>query len=61
MKKKVSDCNNCPFLGITRDGEYYWCNHQSANKALKEGMKGPVTPEWCPLKKESITISFVNQ
>ena len=67
MKKvTITGCGNCPFFSLTSGTSYGHC------KIYEEGGKDrlnkwnyvnimdgkPVTPAWCPLKEEGITISY---
>lgn len=57
---QVSGCNgNCPFLRCTSTGVFY-CSHLSLNveSDIISYYNLGTAPEWCPLKSESITISF---
>lgn len=60
MEHKVTGCDDCPFLTyedmIVNDS----CNHPlKPNGNIVEVVRQQwthVTPEWCPLNKEQITI-----
>jgi hypothetical protein len=49
---QVTGCSDCPF----RDWETGNCSHPSILPYQYANLN--VTPDWCPLKKESITISI---
>lgn len=58
----VSGCDNCPFLVANFKST---CIHPDFNDAeegdgrvLTEEEDEQVTPEWCPLKKASLTIKL---
>ncbi len=61
MTQDVTGCKNCPMMASHFDG---WggahCNHpETEGDDLDEvTMKENETPDWCPLKKEPITIEF---
>ena len=64
MEQIVKGCVNCP-LSIDAHpdqvGVYvYWCDHPVSPKSsdIVMGEKGLITPEWCPLFQESLTISI---
>lgn len=70
MEILVTGCDDCPFKYSNCDG---WstseCRHPKGDYRLLEnvidgityGIKDGETPDWCPLKKEEITIKlFVN-
>jgi len=66
MELKITGCNDCPFNYNPMDG---WttdvCQHPIIVERELSYLKGGVTykyeegesPEWCPLKKEPITIT----
>lgn len=61
----VHGCNDCPLCV-----EYYtnncWCAHPIADKGANDGeiecsrLHGQITPDWCPLKQEPLTIKYAN-
>lgn len=61
---EVKDCNNCPFCIYDIDYESVGDSHLAYCAALDfsnilytgEGHGKLKTPEWCPLKQESITV-----
>lgn len=68
----ITGCKNCPCLQIleakSKDENKFCCGLQS-NKTMtipyticfqetKTPVFKPITPFWCPIKKESITIKF---
>ena len=63
MEKKVSKCFDCPFCHELMSD--YYCKIE--DKALsrsdiyrewKGRLSGGGSPEWCPLKKDKVVISF---
>jgi hypothetical protein len=68
MKHKVKDCNDCPLCAPMMSGTY--CDHPKLKKHpddygknIKEvGLDSElVHPDWCPLKKKSITIKLTKK
>jgi len=66
---KVTGCGNCPFKSFINNFQYIACKFPESpfwDSALVISSKiicsvdvhDPPTPDWCPLKKESITISM---
>jgi hypothetical protein len=64
----VNGCRDCPFL-LTQEGCFqskFWCQSEQGKipKNLRSDYEGPgddafpVTPDWCPLKTDSVTVSF---
>lgn len=67
LQKEVTGCTDCPFLNDGAGLEYKpYCQHPNGNSdnitwqvGEKERWRTTFnTPDWCPLKKEPITISF---
>jgi hypothetical protein len=59
MEKEIKDCGDCPFAGFTNESSIWKCFHPDAHlKQIAELNEELKTPEWCPLLKESITISI---
>jgi len=68
MEHTVSGCKDCPFFNDGSSYEYIIsCQHPHApNQELlstpsmkttyEQKVVQPITPEWCPLNQESITI-----
>lgn len=58
----ITGCNDCPLLYKSEEcqGHAYDCQHPAAHGSLiiGEGKNGPITPDLCPLKTESLTLSF---
>ena len=52
---EVTGCIDCP-MG-TSTGKDWWCLMQE-RPLPKNSLHDPVTPDWCPLKENSITISI---
>ena len=68
MNIEVKGCDNCPFCDMLDMAPGYMCNLRKKGDdgkylTIKEARNahGPVTPAWCPLKKEPITISIKEQ
>ena len=63
MNIKVKNCNDCPLLSVDGyDGEESYCwIKKEWDKLLNNGVFGEVEkiPDWCPLKKENITIELL--
>jgi hypothetical protein len=58
MNKEVKGCADCPFL-YKADPRHFTCTHPDAPRLVIDAKNGiPITPGWCPLKKEPITISI---
>ena len=65
MKHLVTGCIDCPMYELHHDdrwGEESNCNHPLHKKTTVEDVllvnDHPVTPTWCPLKSEPITIQM---
>lgn len=69
MEYIVTGCKDCPFFNDGHDYEYrVICQHpysKACRIVVDEKMEWgipqeerfmPITPDWCPLNKESITI-----
>lgn len=71
MEHHVSECKSCRLLGW-EDGEcVYFCDHPVFNmltvinniphettRTARSTVYTPITPDWCPLKTEPLTIIF---
>jgi hypothetical protein len=58
---KVTGCSDCPFFNDGANYEYRAkCQHPANNtdERIEVHWGKPITPDWCPLKKEPITIIF---
>lgn len=59
MNIEVNGCCECPMRNLYNDG---WggseCNHPHANEYDTSNVKKGEAPKWCPLKKQSITITL---
>lgn len=71
-KAIVTGCKDCPFSYENDMAVGYGCNADSMTRTLEEYLLPsreikqdklffPITPEWCPLKKESITIQMIEE
>ena len=72
MNTKVTGCRDCPFYNDGQRYEFaHYCNHPDSIQDVGyfksepeikceriDNETVPITPEWCPLKKESITIEL---
>jgi hypothetical protein len=71
MEKIITGCWHCPFLVKNGDlgwAYLFWCKHPAnyPEKRLESHysyepdgeIPVPVDPDWCPLKKEPITITL---
>jgi len=61
IEKIVEDCKQCPFhkLEILEKLSLWFCHHPNTMLYLSKDKNGsPITPDNCPLKKQSIIISF---
>jgi len=64
MVEEVSKCSNCPYCQYDQLGGYHACTMTHVRswvyKEIDEiaRLNGPV-PEWCPLRKEDITIKLI--
>lgn len=62
MDKVIKGCSDCPFRACDPYGQMWQCFHPVRKKdriPTKGGPFGELDPgEWCPLKKDSITISL---
>jgi len=59
MTIKVTGCSDCCLLA--NEGSGYYCNHPNMEdndeqNHIKTENFIPLTPDWCPLNKEPITI-----
>lgn len=58
MEQIVTGCGNCPFAS----SEHNWCNHPSLERTESFDWEfygnDESSPEWCPLKKEDVIVSF---
>jgi hypothetical protein len=71
MESKVTGCPDCPFKNYDELRMEYECYHPKScgehngwssrinYTGLCDGYEKLITPEWCPLKKESITITLI--
>lgn len=62
MEQEVTKCSECPMFASHFDG---WggchCNHpETAGDDLESFKTDYGFPDWCPLKKEEITIKLKN-
>lgn len=63
MTHEVKGCRTCPFA-IYTDTFGYTCEHPDFSKDRRWlnynelTLELAITPDWCPLKKESITIQL---
>lgn len=59
---EVTGCEDCPLVNkLTGSSEWFWyCGHpgEKGDTDLIVGVTDPETPNWCPLKKSSLTISI---
>lgn len=70
MKKIVNFCGNCPFfygeLGELNENRYVCVLSANLNlnfsylNTINDEIDETTTPDWCPLKKEEYTFSFIN-
>lgn len=61
METIVSGCNDCPLLYSSEEcqGDPFDCQHpQGLQVRIKTRGGAPITPDNCPLKKESLTITL---
>lgn len=59
MEHKVIGCNNCPMCELNDLGHI--CQHPTEKTDIETSQHypyDPITPHSCPLKKESITLTF---
>lgn len=56
----ISGCKDCPLCDMNDMSSGYSCKLPgSPDKTIKESDKYyPVTPEWCPIKKNDIIFKF---
>jgi hypothetical protein len=58
---KVTLCHKCPFFNDGNGGEYpYSCNLVNGEIIETETYIADKYPDFCPIKKESITVSIEN-
>ena len=55
MKIEVKTCNHCPFIARDKETGEEWCSEHLSAELPKNKI-----PDWCPLRKESITIELVH-
>lgn len=66
MQQMITGCNDCPLKRDTINSIYEraTCTHTEAPRLLIGTKEGPfgsiklITPDWCPIKKEPLTITF---
>jgi len=63
METTVTGCTNCPMFYQDEWGNF--CNHPRTSKRGDNEVRYNEyginkSPDWCPLKKESITIKYDN-
>jgi hypothetical protein len=64
MTHKITGCPDCPLSSEGGSFEIVYCNHPSLEVPerleLNDTWKPDsiITPDWCPLKKESLTIEI---
>lgn len=64
MEQIVTGCKDCPMFNLEYDdrfGASTSCNHPNHESLTVEDIdltekNIPITPDWCPLNKEPITI-----
>jgi hypothetical protein len=67
MKRQVNGCGDCPFCYGYDMASGFGCKIENDNQRKADPKKQgrtikesedwhPITPEWCPIKDESITI-----
>lgn len=60
---KINGCFNCPLCDMNDMGGGYSCRLEKyPNNQIDEDYEKfqPITPDWCPLKKESVEFKFSN-
>jgi hypothetical protein len=68
MEIKITGCDNCPCCIMNYDHEEdgYFCSlffhariTRQKNIIKEDGdLANPITPDWCPLKNENVTIGY---
>jgi len=63
MEHKVKGCSDCNFNIRREEYIYSYCGHPAHpnNNGIpddEDKLFEPITPDWCPLKKQPITISI---
>lgn len=63
MNTEVTGCNNCPLVSYQDEMMYWSCLYPTKGDFIsidtkKGSWNTPITPSNCPLKNESITITF---
>lgn len=63
ITKIVSGCNDCPFIyyDINKQGNMFWphCGEKETDNELQTASLDMVlTPTWCPLKTQPITVTY---
>jgi hypothetical protein len=60
MNTTVTGCKDCPMYATHLDG---WggchCNHPETEGNDLENHDNETVPDWCPLKREEITIKLI--
>jgi hypothetical protein len=67
MEQVVTGCKDCPMYSVDDSNDslivYNYCHHRSHATVTVQDIdldkeSNPITPDWCPLKREPITITF---
>lgn len=61
MTQEVIGCVNCPFFYLSFYDSSNNCSISKEATIERDKEFNPITPSWCPLKKESITIILKEQ
>ena len=55
----IYGCFDCPFNYEYDMAVGYGCKLDTENRSIKQSKKyQPITPHWCPVKKESIVVKY---
>ena len=55
----INGCFDCPFNYEYDMAVGYGCKLDTENMSIKQSKKyQPVTPDWCPVKKDSVVVKY---
>ena len=60
MEHKVKGCSDCPFSRANDMNALYHCKLEGDKDVDVDDLYLPITPEWCPLKAEVVTLSLLS-
>lgn len=56
---KISGCNDCPFCNMNDMASGFNCQIEKRYDIEESEQLQPITPSWCPIKKEDVLITQI--